>query len=175
MNSFKAEIVESKNFFIQKNLFFKFGSLILGIAAAIYLFLLQDVYPNIYLSIGSFIIYLYGFYILIYQSFVRPKAVGSLVLTDSYLNFNYKNKEKKLDFSSIKNLNLIYTGYGSWRQYIWGHKNYLEIRSNNENDTKFEFRIKNKKQKNKMKNMLNSKALREHFELQKTKNSKLKF
>ena len=172
MDTIKTEIVEATEY---RSKLFVFGFSILYIASATYIFLLEDTYPNEYLKFASFIIYLYGLYFLFRQLLLKPKTIGSLIVTSESLKFEYNDIQDQLDFSTIQQLKLLYTGYASWSQYIWGNKNYLEIKSTNGNKYQFEFLIKDKRQKNKLKKIFKSQSIKDQFELVHQKNSGHRF
>ncbi|HBQ59806.1 MAG TPA: hypothetical protein DD671_09330 [Balneolaceae bacterium] len=160
MEVIETEIVDTK---IRANKLLTFGFAILWLGATIYIFLLHDEFPNKYLSISSFIFYLIGSVILFKITFVKPKAIGDLRITEDFIEFNLKEIQKKFDLSALKKLTLTYSGYATWTLNFWGSKNYLHLEGDDGQSYKFEFLIKSKTQKENLKNIFKSPPIKDKF------------
>ena len=89
-------------------------------------------------------------------------------MTDKNLKFNYDSIVKEINYTKIEKLILKYTGYGSLNTHsIYGNKNFLIIEMKDGEKFSFEILIRNKKQKENLKNIIDTRFSVEQFELRK--------
>lgn len=169
MDDFRTEIVNTKEF---GKGFSKILSILMTIVGLYVVYiLLWDIKPlDKYAKYIIIVFYLFVSYILIQKSFIKPKSIGYFSMNMTNLAFPYKGIDREINYSTIEKLSLKYTGYGSWNAHsIYGNKNYLIIEIKDEEKFSFEILIRNKKHKDTLRKILDTKLLDTQFEFIKLK------
>ena len=169
---FNTEIVKTKEF--NKISMIIFG--ILYLISTFYIFLYDKENQNIYFKYLAFGIYISGIYFLFGQSFIKPKKIGTLKISNKKIEFENSGLNKSIALNELENIYLKYMDYGSWTTHsIFGNKNYVKITEKSGQQYDFEILIRNRTAKNDLKNILNSSEFYEKFDIMKENNSRTEF
>ena len=172
MTEFKTEIVNTKEF----NKIFMIFYIALYMISTFYVFLFDKENQNIYLKYLALAIYLSGIYFLFGQSFIKPKKIGIIKISSEKIEFEKNRLKKSILLCELENIYLKYADYGSWKTHsIFGNKNYVIITEKSGEKYDFEILIKNRTDKNDLKNILNSTEFYEKFDFIKVSNSRTEF
>ena len=169
---FNTEIVKTKEF----NKIFMIIYGILYLISTFYIFLYDKENQNIYFKYLAFGIYISGIYFLFGQSFIKPKKIGTLKISNEKIEFENSGVNKSIALNELKNIYLKYMDYRSWTTHsIFGNKNYVKITEKSGQQYDFEILIRNRTAKNDLKNILNSSEFYEKFDIIKVNNSRTEF
>jgi hypothetical protein len=169
---FKTEIVKTKEH--KKSYSIIFG--ILYLIANFYLFALDKENQNIYVKYISLIIVIFSAYSLFGMSFIKPKVIGILKLSEKLITVGLNGIEKDIKLNELESIFLKYMDYGSWETHsIYGNKNYLKITNKNGEEYNFEILLRNKKMKTDFKSALSNFELNEKFDFIQINNSRTEF
>jgi len=169
---FNTEIVITKEF--NKIFMIIFG--ILYVVSTFYIFLYDRENQNLHFKYSALAIYTSGIYFLFGHSFIKPKKIGTLKISNKKIEFDNNGLNKSIALAELENIYLKYTDYGSWRTHsIYGNKNYLGITEKSGVKYDFEILIKNRTSKDNLKEILNSPEFYEKFNFTKVSNSRTEF
>ena len=169
---FNTEIVKSKEF----NTIFKIIYGILYMIASFYIFLYDKESQSIYINYLAIAINLSGVYFLFGQSFIKPKNIGILKITDEKVEFDKNGLNKSIMLTELETISLRYLDYGSWSSHsIFGNKNYLEIIEKSGEKFELEILIRSRNAKNDLKKVLNSPEFIGKFDFIQASNSRTDF
>lgn len=112
--------------------------------------------PDIrWLMILSGIVYLISFIFALSFSFIKPKNLGIISITEDRIQVNLKEEKREFQISELLELGLDYKGYASfWKHSIYGNKNHLYFTNSSNDKFDYEIVIENKEKKEELKQFL---------------------
>jgi hypothetical protein len=164
MKRFKTDIIKSKT--IDKKI--RLITIIFYLPAIFYLFLYDSDDKNIYLKLIALIAFILGSIVSVAEGFMKGKNIGKLEIDTDSFKVNMNSEKTVINFNNIQMILLKFSGYGNWKSpYLFGTKNYFEIITENGEQIKFEFRIKNKISKDLLKDALTNDFIKNKFRFEK--------
>lgn len=155
MQQFRTDIVRTRE--LKKRYRILGGAAIL--VGAYFLFIdKRDWDPVIHLLLG--ILYLSGLSLGFGLPFIKPSKIGMLILDGESVEIYKDGVIRSCSWREIKDVRLQYSGYGSWWSHsIYGNKNYLLITTVEDDKLDLEILVRNRKHKEKLKDILVSPAV----------------
>jgi len=146
MNSFETRIVRTW----QPSKWLRTLVTILLIASAISVFVWQ---PDIqWLMILSYIVYGITFLFALSFSFIKPKYLGNIFISDEEIEVDLSDEKLRFLISDIKQLGLNYQGYGSfWKYTLQENKDHLDFMLQSGEQFDYEIMLQNKEMKEDLK------------------------
>jgi hypothetical protein len=131
--------------------------------AALFLVFTPDVYGldrntiPLSLKILSFLIYLFGLFLIFKDNWKKPEILGKLIIFSDRIIINKNSSNKIIQMNNIKNIEFDYYGYSNiFIGKPLGNGNYIKIETDNANEFDCELRIKSKEDKEKLKEIFNN-------------------
>lgn len=126
--------------------------LLLASAAVIYIWK-----PEIsWLRTLGYIVYFFSFLFALSLSFIKPKNLGEIAISEETLELDYKGVKRSFLISELKELGLNYRGYANyWKHTLYGTKNHLYFTDSQNEKFDLEIILKNKEKTNELKQFLN--------------------
>lgn len=111
---------------------------------------------NFWLLLISHIVYMISLVGASSQSFIKPKYLGNLLISEEKIEVELNGERKNFSISEIKDLGFNYLGYaGFWKHSIHGNKNHLYFRLSSGEKFDYEIILENKEMKEELKSFLN--------------------
>tara|TARA_R100000935_G_C2770388_1_gene137420 strand:+ start:229 stop:738 length:510 start_codon:yes stop_codon:yes gene_type:complete len=166
MNSFETKIVRTWD---PPKLIRAVGIvLLLASAGIIYIWKPQITW----LRIVGYIVYFFSFLFALSLSFIKPKNLGEIAISEETVELNYKGVMRSFLISELIELGFNYRGYANyWKHTLYGNKNHLYFTDNNEDKFDFEIILQNKEKKQDLKQFLKRLKLNANTKITQTGNS----
>lgn len=110
----------------------------------------------VWLKTTAYIVYFISFFFALSLSFIKPKDLGMISISEDKIALDYKGQKMSFLISDLKELGFNYRGYASfWKHSIHGNKNHLYFTDSSDERFDFEILIQNKEKKEDLKHFLN--------------------
>ena len=112
--------------------------------------------PDIkWLMILSGIVYFISFLFALSFSFIKPKNLGVISITEDRIQVDLNEEKREFQISELLELGLDYKGYASiWKHSIYGNKNHLYFTNSSNNKFDYEIVLENLEKKEELKQLL---------------------
>lgn len=106
------------------------------------------------MTLGN-IVYFISFLFTLSLSFIKPKNLGEISISEESIEIDYKGEKRSFLVSDLKELGFNYRGYANFRKHsLHGNKNHLYYTDNSNERFDFEIIIQNKEKKQELKKFL---------------------
>ncbi len=140
---------------------------ILLLASAVTVFVWK---PDIsWLMMLSYVIYAITFLFALSLSFIQPKDLGEIAISEEKISVDCKGEQRDFLISDLKQLGLDYRGYAHfWKYTIQGNKNHFYFMDQFDNKFDYEIIIQNKEKKEELKQFLKNIKMNSKIKVEQT-------
>jgi len=108
-----------------------------------------------WLKTTGYVVYFITFFFSLSTSFIKPKDIGSVSITEDRIKVEYKGEKASFLISELQELGLDDRGYASfWKHSLQGNKNHLFFTDGLNDQYDFEITIQNKEKKEDLQQLL---------------------